>query len=215
MLWKLPPRPEEACRTGRNWIPTTDPRASWTSALNPCVVILLFTKPNLKQTGVRAWAAPLNRGSKGCCTNRWPNTNRRKVCEWYSLSYLGHQNYNLILVFWLHFGFLNLPSFLDYVFAIYLTGSQNSFCWASAPFLCICICAHMYCWITVCLSSHGVSNTDLINWILCTPPHLLQPTLFAYMLSLCVAVDMNYLFLRSSHFHSTIWSLKLRKNTFT
>ena len=183
--------------------------------LNPSVEILLFTKPNLKQTGVRAWAAPLNRGSKGCCTNRWPNTNRRKVCEWYSLSYLGHQNYNLILVFWLHFGFLNLPSFLDYVFAIYLTGSQNSFCWASAPFLCICICAHMYCWITVCLSSHGVSNTDLINWILCTPPHLLQPTLFAYMLSPCVAVDMNYLFLRSSHVHSTIWSLKLRKNTFT
>lgn len=124
MLWKLPPRPEQACKTGRNRVHGTDLRSSCTSALNPCVEILLFTKPNLKQTGVRAWAAPLNRGSKGCCTNRWPNTNRRKMCEWYSLSYLGHQNYNLILVFWLHFGFLNLSSFSNYVFAIYLTGSH-------------------------------------------------------------------------------------------
>lgn len=213
MLWKLPPRSEEACRTGRNRVHRTDPRANWTSPLNPCVEILLFTKPNLKQTGVRAWAAPLNRGSKGCCTNRWPNTNRRKVCEWYSLSYLGHQNDNLILVFWLHFGFLNLSSFLDYVFAIYLTGSHpHKILFTGLQHLSYAyVFVHMYCWITVCLPSHGVSNTDLINWILCTPPHLLQPNLLAYTLHPCVAVDMHYLFLRNSHFYSTAWSLKLRK----
>lgn len=138
---KTPSRPEEACRTGRNRVHRTDPRASWTSPEPLCWDSAIHkTQPKAD------WSPEPEQlhwiEARAAVPTRWPNTNRRCVSgiPWATWVI---RNYNLICLltaFWF--------SKLVFLFGLCicnlfngLTSSQNSFYWASAPFLCICICA--------------------------------------------------------------------------
>lgn len=105
--------PRTGLQSCQKWVQRIDLRSSCLSAPTPCLGIPQFTKPNLKQSRVKAalfrcW------GRESCCTFSWPRVNRKNVCQWHSCSCSVTRAAILSLPYDSAFGFLNLCSFLDY-----------------------------------------------------------------------------------------------------